>query len=202
MKYNIKIPTSLNDVTLRQYQKFSQLNKDLENKQDSEIQLKIVEIFCNVPQRVVRKMKATDITEICQIVNGMFDDNYQLINRFKLNGVEYGFIPELDDMSFGEYMDLDSFIGDNDNLHRAMNVLFRPIQMKKGNRYYLKEYDSESSEVAKDFPMDVVMGSIVFFYTLGNELLKTLPSYLMERLKEMKKRLPQNPSQKNGVGLE
>lgn len=170
MNYRIKIPTSLNDVTLKQYQEFAKLEAKLDETKDSSIQLKIIEIFCNVPEQVVRGMKATDIAEICEIINTMFDAQHQLIHRFKLNGIEYGFIPELDDMSFGEYMDLDTFIGDNDNLHRALNVLYRPIEYKRGNRYTLKEYDPDNSEDAKDFPLDAVLGAIVFFYNLGKEL--------------------------------
>ena len=46
-------------------------------------------------------------------------------------------------MTFGEYMDLDTFIGDNGNLHRAVNVLFRPIEHKRGARYTIKEYNPD-----------------------------------------------------------
>ena len=169
MKVNLKIPTSLNEITLGQYQEFSKLDNDTEIK-PVDIQLKMIEIFCGVSDLVVRNMKATDITEICNILNNMFDTEHQLVNRFKLNGVDYGFIPELDDMTFGEYVDLDTFIGDNDNLHRAANVLFRPIEFKRGDRYTIKDYDSDTSEVAKDFPLDVVLGAIVFFYRLGKDL--------------------------------
>jgi len=123
-----------------------------------------------VPEIVVRNMKATDIAEVCEIINTMFNTNHQLINKFSLGGVDYGFIPELDDMTFGEYMDLDTFIGDNDNLHRAVNVLFRPIEHKRGTRYTIKDYDADISDNAKDFPLDVVLGAIVFFYSLGKDL--------------------------------
>ncbi len=169
MKVNLRIPTSLNEITLGQYQEFSKLDNDTEIK-PVDIQLKMIEIFCGVSDLVVRNMKATDITEICNILNNMFDTEHQLVNRFKLNGVDYGFIPELDDMTFGEYVDLDTFIGDNDNLHRAANVLFRPIEFKRGDRYTVKDYDSDTSDIAKDFPLDVVLGAIVFFYRLGKDL--------------------------------
>jgi len=170
MKVNLRIPTSLNEITLGQYQEFAKLDGTLEDTHDTAIQLKIVEIFCKVPEIVVRNMKATDIAEVCEIINTMFNTNHQLINKFSLGGVDYGFIPELDDMTFGEYMDLDTFIGDNDNLHRAVNVLFRPIEHKRGTRYTIKEYDADISENAKDFPLDVVLGAIVFFYSLGKDL--------------------------------
>ena len=170
MKVNLRIPTSLNEITLAQYQEFAKLEADLDKTKDTAIQLKIVEIFCKVPEVVVRNMKATDIAEICEIINTMFDTEHQLINRFRLKGIDYGFIPELDDMSFGEYIDLDTFISDNDNLHRAVNVLFRPIEYKRGNRYKIKDYNPDTSETAKDFPLDVVLGAIVFFYSLGKDL--------------------------------
>lgn len=199
MKVNLRIPTTLNDVTLKQYQEFAKLESKLDDTNDSAIQLKIVEIFCDVPEIVVRNMKATDIAEVCEIINTMFDAQHQLINRFTLNGVEYGFIPELDDMSFGEYMDLDTFIGDNDNLHRAVNVLFRPIKHKRGHRYQLKKYDPDTSDIAKDFPLDAVLGAIVFFYNLGKDLSLVMMNSL-EKKNEIA--LAQHLlSQPNGDGL-
>jgi hypothetical protein len=170
MQVNLRIPTSLNEITLGQYQEFVKLEQELKDSTEVSIQLKMIEIFCSVPEAVVRSMKATDIAEICEIINTMFDTDSQLISKFTLKGVDYGFIPELDNMSFGEYMDLDTFIGDNDNLHRALNVLFRPIKLIKGSRYIIEDYEPNDSEVAKDFPLDVVLGAIVFFYTLGKDL--------------------------------
>ena len=199
MKVNLRIPTTLNDVTLKQYQEFAKLESKLDQINDAAIQLKIVEIFCNVPEIVVRNMKATDIAEVCEIINTMFDAQHQLISRFKHNGVEYGFIPELDDMSFGEYMDLDTFIGDNDNLHRAVNVLFRPIEYKRGHRYKIKDYNPDTSEEAKDFPLDVVLGAIVFFYSLGKDLSMVMLNSLD---KKNEKALAQHLlSQQSGDGL-
>ena len=166
MNVNLRIPTTLNEITLGQYQEYAKL----EGLSETDLQLKTIEIFCNVPPIVVRNMKATDIVEICSIISGMFDTKHQLISMFKLNGVEYGFIPSLEDMSFGEYVDLDTFIGDNDNLHRAVNVLYRPIEHRQGNRYTIKEYDPNTSEIAKDMPLDAVLGAVVFFYNLGKDL--------------------------------
>ena len=166
MKVKLNIPTTLNEITLKQYIEFDKL----ELTKDSEIQMKMIEIFCKVPSAIVRKMKAIDIHDTCNIINTMFDTKHQLINSFKLNDIEYRFIPSLDDISFGEYVDLDTFIGDTENLHRAMNVLYRPIDLKKDNKYTIKEYDPDNNEVAKDFPLDAVLGAIVFFYSLGKDL--------------------------------
>jgi len=166
MEVKLIIPTSLNEITLGQYQEFAKLDitKELE------VQSKMIEIFCKVPVEVVRSMKAKDITDICTIINNMFDVEHQMLNRFKLNGKDYGFIPDLENMSFGEYVDLDTYIGDNDNLHRAMNVLYRPIDLKQGQRYTLKEYDPDINEDAKNYPLDACFGAMVFFYDLGKDL--------------------------------
>lgn len=174
MELKLNIPNSLNEITLGQYQEFEKL--DLTN--DSMVHLKMIEIFCKVPELVVRNINAIDVTEICDVINNMFDTKHQLINSFKLGKQEYGFVPNLDDMSFGEYIDLDTFIGDTENLHRAMNVLYRPIDLRQGNRYTLKEYDPDTNETAKDFPLDAVLGAIVFFYSLGKDLSLTMMNSL------------------------
>ena len=166
MEVKLIIPTTLNEITLGQYQEFSKLDITKE----SEVQSKMIEIFCKVPTNVVRSMKAKDITDICTIINNMFDVEHQMLNRFDLNGVKYGFIPDLENMSFGEYVDLDTFMGDNDNLHRAMNVLYRPIDLLQGQRYTLKEYDPDINEEAKNYPLDACFGAMVFFYDLGKDL--------------------------------
>ena len=174
MELKLNIPNSLNEITLGQYQEFEKL--DLTN--DSIVHLKMIEIFCKVPEIVVRNINAIDVTDICDVINNMFDTKHQLINSFKLGKQEYGFIPNLDDMSFGEYIDLDTFIGDTENLHRAMNVLYRPIDLKQGNRYTLKEYVPDNSEDAKNYPLDAVLGAIVFFYSLGKDLSLTMMNSL------------------------
>ena len=166
MEVKIKIPTSLNEITLGQYQEFLKLD----SKKESDVLLKMVELFCKVPIEVVRSMKANDIKDICEIINKMFDVEHQMLNRFQLSGKDYGFIPDLENMSFGEYVDLDTFMGDNDNLHRAMNVLYRPIDLKQGQRYTLKEYDPDTNEQAKNYPLDACFGAMVFFYNLGKDL--------------------------------
>lgn len=166
MEVKIQIPTTLNEITLGQYQEFSKLD----SKKESDVLLKMVEIFCKAPVEVVRSMKANDIKDICEVINKMFDVEHQLINRFQLGGQDFGFIPDLENISFGEYVDLDTFIGDTDNLHRAMNVLFRPIDLKQGSRYTLKGYDPDTNESAKDYPLDACFGAMVFFYALGKDL--------------------------------
>ena len=174
MKVKLTIPNNLNEITLRQYQKFL----SLENLTETELSFKMIEIFCNLKYEQVRSLKATDVQDISDIISEMFDSKPSLVNSFKLNGVEYGFITNLDEMSFGEYIDLDTFVGDWENIEKAMGVLYRPILQRNGGRYVIEEYKAGDVEHLKDMPLDAVMGSILFFYHLGNELCQTMMNSL------------------------
>ena len=196
MKVELIVPNSLNEVTLGQYQEYIKL-KDLT---EVEMSLKMIEIFCNLNSEQVRYLKATDVSAVISIISEMFDSKPSLLNTFKIDNVEYGFIPNLDEMSFGEYIDLDTYIGDWDNIEKAMGVLYRPIEMRKGNRYHIKEYEAGDTEHLKAMPLDAVLGSILFFYHLGNELCQITMNYL-EQTEETLLQEYLN-SEQNGVGTQ
>ena len=161
MKLSITIPTSLKDITLRQYKHF--LNIQKEDKGDKFYDAKMIEIFCNMPLSNVVLLKLSDSQEIIKLLNDIFDTKPALVQRFKLNKIEYGFHPQLDDLTLGEYIDLDTFIGDWDQIEKAMNVLYRPIIAKLKDKYTIKDYEIGTEEDLLDMPMDAVMSSIFFF---------------------------------------
>lgn len=196
MKVELIVPNNLNEVTLGQYQEYIKL-KDLS---ETELSLKMIGIFCNLKSEQVRYLKATDVRTVVTIISEMFDSKPSLVNTFKIDGVEYGFIPNLDEMSFGEYIDLDTFIGDWDNIEKAMGVLYRPVEMRKGNRYHIKEYEAVETEHLKAMPLDAVLGSILFFYRLGNDLCKIMMNSLEG--KEMEDLQAHLNSEANGVGTQ
>ena len=202
MKFEISIPTELSEIKLSQYQAFLKIAKD--NDDAEFLNQKMVQTFCNIDLKDVAEIKYKDVLEITESLARMFNvKSHKFINRFKLGKVEFGFIPDLDDMTFGEYTDLDSYIGDWDNMHKAMAVLFRPIT-KKGlnNTYEIEKYNGSItySDVMKHAPLDVVFGANVFFYNLGNELLKSTMNYL-ENNKQMQTILQQHNLEKDGVGI-
>ena len=176
MKVDIEIPESLNEITLDQYQRYLKIQDN--NEDEKFLAVKMIEIFCGIRGDHVLLMRATDINSIVQILTEMLNDTPKLQTMFKMKGTQYGFIPKLDDMSFGEYIDLDTFIGDWDNMHRAMNVLYRPIVNQYGDKYNIKDYNVDNAESMKDMPMSAVLGSIVFFYNLGMDLSKAMLNYL------------------------
>jgi hypothetical protein len=199
MKVELIVPNSLNEVTLGQYQEYLKLT-ELKDLTETQLSFKMIEIFCGVKAESVRHIKASDVTDIVNIISTMFESKPSLVHTFKMGGVEYGFIPNLDEISFGEYIDLDTSIGDWDNMEKAMGVLYRPIEIRKGNRYTIKEYDAGDTEHLKDMPLDAVLGSILFFYHLGNELCQTM----MNSLGQEEETLLQEylNSEQNGVGIQ
>ena len=196
MKVDLIVPNSLNEVTLGQYQEYLKLK----NLTETQLSFKMIEIFCGVKAEYVRLLKASDVTDIVNIISSMLESKPSLVHTFKMGGVEYGFIPNLDEMSFGEYIDLDTNIGDWDNMNKSMGVLYRPIEIRKGNRYTIKEYDAGDTEHLKDMPLDAVLGSILFFYHLGNELCQITMNYL-EQTEETLLQEYLN-SEQNGVGTQ
>ena len=168
MKLSITIPTSLKDITLRQYKHF--LNIQKEDKGDKFYDAKMIEIFCNMPLSNVILLKLSDSQEIIKLLNDIFDTKPALVQRFKLNKIEYGFHPQLDDLTLGEYIDLDTFIGDWNQIEKAMNVLYRPIIAKLKDKYTIKDDEVGTEQALLDMPMDAVMSSIFFLWNLGLEL--------------------------------
>ena len=182
MKASVTVP-SLSEITLDQYQRFLKVQEI--NKDDEYIlQLKMIEIFCNVDFKDARNIKFTDVEKIIEVLTKTFQEKPDLIKTFKMGGVEYGFIPNLEEISFGEYVDLDSFLASEQDLHRAMNVLYRPIVNKKAGKYSIIEYDIDTKDIMKQIKLDVVLSAIQFFFSLGMELFNVTNLYLAEELEK------------------
>ena len=198
MKANINVPNELNEITLKQYQKFLKVQDKGED--NNLIQTKMIEIFCGVKPQDALNIKLTDAERITRIISDMFEQKPNLVQSFWLNNIEYGFVPDLDEITLGEYIDLDTYMGDWENIHIAMNVLYRPITQKMGSKYLIEDYEPEKRDRILTMPMDAVFSSILFFYRLGIELSKTMMNYLES--KEEKQLLDVLDLQKNGDGIQ
>ena len=197
MAIKIKIPTSLKDITLRQYKRFLKIQENV--KEERFLNAKMIEIFCNVKLEKVMLLKLKDAEEISGILSKLFNEKPSLVSKFKLNGVKYGFHPQLDDLSLGEYIDLDNFIGDWDNIEKAMNVLYRPILVKLKEKYSIEDYQVGNESNLLDMPMDAVLSSIFFLWNLGLELSQTMTNCLDKG--EEQALIQYLNSQENGVGI-
>ena len=173
MNIKLNVPNKLSEIALSDYVKYLKILEVNEKDENSDIfvQQKVLEIFCGVPYNDSLEFKMSDVTNIVNIINKTLSEQPSLVKSFKLGDIEFGFIPKLDDMSFGEYIDIDSNLGDWDNMYRVMSVLYRPIKQKKGERYLVEDYRGDVyHDAMRHTPMDAVISSMVFFWNLGKEL--------------------------------
>ena len=139
VEVSISLPKSINDIKLGDYQKYMKVyeaNKDVDDA--NFLELKLLEAFCEIDLLTANQMPFETFDFALQYMSDIFKEKTPLIRRFKMKGIdgvtaEFGFIPNLSKMSLGEYVDLDTYISDMENMHKAMAVLFRP-PYRYGNR--------------------------------------------------------------------
>jgi len=206
MKVQVKIPTSLNELSLSQYSKYIEIVNQFEKMKDESAnpeifyQLKTLEIFCGVNYEDGLKLRVQDVKRIVSQIEKLLAEKPDLITKFTVGDTTFGFIPKLDDMTFGEYIDLDTNLGDWNNMHKAYAVLYRPIKKQDGDKYLIEEYRGDVYyEAMKHTPLDVVFSSLVFFYHLGIDLSNAMTKYLEESTPEVLEQ--QKLLEKNGVGI-
>ena len=198
MELTLQIPEKLDEITLGQYQKYLKMEK--ENEDETFIAQKMVEIFCNTRLDYVVKMKWRDVQEIVTDLGFMFEQEQKLKRQFTMKGVTYGFIPNLDEISFGEFVDLDSYLGDWDEMHKAMQVLYRPVDISVRGRYNIKEYTAITDDTMKEMPLAYALGAVFFLLNLGKELSVVMMDYLQKGILKEDSHLKQGLAE-NGVGI-
>ena len=184
MKINITIPENLNEITLYQYQRFEKLIKD--NEPSEFVNQKTIEIFCNIDLKDVARIRIAEVSEILKHINELLQHKPKLTQTFKLGAYEFGFIPKLEDLTAGEYIDIENYLSDIQTLHKAMAVLFRPIKHKSNKLYTIEEYESSDkySEVLKYMPLDVALGCMLFFSTLLNDCVIGLTDFIQKEAEQ------------------
>jgi len=197
----IQVPTHINDITLEQYQKFALINTE---EQDKEFfMFKTIEIFCGVDIALVSKMRLKDAESISNEVLGVLQQNVPFTNKFELDGVKYGFIPDLQAISLGEFIDLEEGLSKDKDFHKAASVMFRPIVKEFGELYTIGGYEAstEMHHVMKQAPVGIISAAIVFFYNIANELLKASQDFSSQEKAEAMTILEKLNSQRSTGGL-
>jgi hypothetical protein len=190
MKLEINVPSSLSEIPLKHYQEFLKIQAD--SNDEEFVAQKMIEIFCGISLKDVVKMKLTSLNELIAHFTKLFSEKPKFQNRFKIisddGEIEFGFIPELEQISFGEYVDLESHLTNWESYHKAMAVMYRPIIKTRKDKYDVLPYEpnKDFQDLMKFAPLDVVIASSVFFWSLGSELLTATLSYLEKEMKKNK----------------
>lgn len=212
VELEIAVPTLMSDIKLEQYQKYiNVVNKIEEETEESTnfVNLKALEIFCGLELKESYKLPMSHFTGIIKELSSVMSQDTPLIKRFWFRGsngveVEFGMIPDLQSISFGEYIDLDRYINDWSDMHKAMAVLFRPVVASKKDLYEIEEYEGSDkySSYMQKMPLNVALGAMVFFYRLGMKLSKYTMDYSLEGMgKEERLEVEKRFLDKNGVGI-
>jgi hypothetical protein len=204
IELELSVPTALSDITLGQYQRYMKVVEENEGDDNAGefLTLKTIEIFCNISLKDVLSIPAKDADKVLTIINKAFEEKPNLITRFDLLGVDMGFEPKLENISLGAYIDVEDNISDWQRMHKAMAGLYRPVNFKNKDKYTVAPYEpsEEVSNLMKEMPLDVVMSAMVFFYDLGKELLRAIPSYIQNNLTEEQTYQLKQTLAQNGVG--
>ena len=191
-EFDIKIPATLRDLNVGQWQKYIKIyEKNKDNDNPEFLDRKLLEIFCGVSLQDVDKLGLSVFDDTVQYVSTLLGSKMDLVKTFDLVGtdgatVHFGMIPNLDKMSYGEFIDLEKYMFDDDNFHRAMAVMYRPIKHHNKDKYLIHDYKGTEflAEVMRDTPLDAALGVRVFFWRLATKL----GNYTMvSTLKELQK---------------
>ena len=210
IELELKVPQKLQAIKLRQYQEYLKIQKENEDVKDATnfLNSKCIQIFCGLTLKESYNLPVKMFDGVLSQIGKCFEEPTPLIKEFSMtgsNGVEvsFGMIPSLDEMTFGEYVDLEGFMSDWDSMHKAMAVLYRPITFNKNGKYLIEDYDGTDRywEVMKDAPVNVSLGAMVFFYRLGKKLCKYTMDYLLLQQNQKGASVQEKDLERNGDGI-
>tara|TARA_R110000796_G_scaffold2244_2_gene9008 strand:- start:143 stop:742 length:600 start_codon:yes stop_codon:yes gene_type:complete len=176
------------DVTLETWLKLIDFEKGTKTEEATET----IAALSDIPKNLVKELALADVAQIMSLVGTMQQEQDSVLKRLiMVNKIEYGFHPNLDDITLGEYADIETYIkaGIEKHLPELMAILYRPIKEKKNKVYIIEAYDGDirmRAEEMKLMSAEQVQSALVFFYNFGKVLSGILPLYLMERQKGMK----------------
>jgi ABC-type antimicrobial peptide transport system permease subunit len=199
MKLEFTIPESWADIKLSDYLAYAKALKPYEGSEEYHLAVyeKGINHFCGVSTDVLRSLPMENYNSIIGFMKDLFEKETELpvILNFEIAGTKYGFLPKLDNMTYGEYLDLSSYSKDLwQNLATFISIIYRPVtkEDRKGN-YEIEPYsgtDDDTIDLFKNaLTMDIVWGAIGFFTRLQKDLLNAMATYSIQSLKIMQKDL-------------
>jgi hypothetical protein len=163
----------INDfISVGQYSKVYKI-KDL--FEDELFAAKIINIFTDAPVEDLLKVNYEEVNYLAASIMDMLPKTQpKFVDRFTLDGVDYGFFPKWQELSFGEWVDLDTIATKPesellDMLHVLAAIMYRPIVKEKNKHdFEIEKYDvntmPERSELFKNKLDITVLLAAQFFF--------------------------------------
>ncbi len=184
-----KLISSWSDVNLETWLKLIEFETGSKTKEAEGT----IAALSDMSKQLINQLSLKDVAVIMEkIAEFQAGQDSSLKKIIEIEGVEYGFHPNLDDITLGEYADLETFIknGIEKHLPEVMAVLYRRVTEKTDSGVYtIEKYGGDltiRAEQMKKMSAEQVQSALVFFYSFVSVLSVTLESYLTKKLKETK----------------
>ena len=179
----VTLPESIEEITLETFQRYQQL-KDRKDLDTFEFNKRKIEIFTNLNRKQIKNVNQSDYKWMLDQIDTALNQDAEFKNTFEIGAVKFGFIPNLDKCTTGEYTDLRKYQeGGIETMHNLMAVLFRPIiKTDKFKNYEIISYfgTEQFADTMKKMPLSIVNGALVFFLNLAKELSSYTQKYTLE----------------------
>ena len=184
MKFTLYFPSNYNEITIQQYREITALDK--KHKQDIHKVMATIRILTNAAEDQLVQITSKDILRIEKVLQWLRTppQTSEVQRTFVMDDVEYGLVPDMENLSVGEFADLEIYCENADeNMHKIMSVLYRPITRKVSNWYEVEPYKPTQSktEAMLQAPFGVAVALMVFFSVIAKESAQSLPQYLAEK---------------------
>lgn len=176
----MKIPKKQSDILVKTYLKYEEYIKSLDkdNYDNNDVLKNTVKIFYQLTDEQYNNLTYKNVTDLNQIIVDILKVPQSLVVKFKHNKKWYAINPNFDDLTFGEFVDLDT-----DDVLKQISILYRPIKHKLFKKYNIEPYKADISiyeDMKEWLTMDIYLGFINFFLNLNKELLNYTLNSLME----------------------
>lgn len=164
-------------LTLRQ---FIELNDIQQNNNLSTIEKELKMLCCleNRPESEYLSLKYRDLLSLVKERTDFLHNppEFKPVDEIEVNGIRFKFLHQIEEMTAGQFIDIDFFKGNVNELHKAAAVLFLPYKGKKLLKYGEMNFN-EVGEILLDAKFVEIQGCLLFFCELLTGFVTTTEIY-------------------------
>lgn len=164
--------------------------------EDEFLKAKVVSLMTDCPVETLLEAENHKVEFLATTIFAMVPKPpYKLIDRFVLDGVEYGYLPSYKEITYGEFVDLDTLLTKKPDeimnyFHIIASIMYRPIVSQKSkHNFKIEKYDvpkmQERAELfKKKLDIKFVLGGQFFFINFATIYSNYTPRSLKTRIRK------------------